>query len=167
MVALRDTFQARGNVRRDGSLREWSNGNLHALVEPTETGHRLSLRTTNANAQSMLTGGLFNLAFALFFVLVIASSGKPISVGFALGSFFALIGTGLTGSSVVRTRRWANERERQMARIAARAVELTTNSAPSTVESKAEATEAPRLDLDALPDAADTAQKQSSWRERT
>ena len=41
---LRETFQATGEVRSEGSLRQWRNGNLHALIEPTDSGHRLSLR---------------------------------------------------------------------------------------------------------------------------
>ena len=120
-----------------------------------------------------MTGGLFNLAFALFFILIIASSGKPISVGFAMGSFFGLIGTGMVGFSLARTRRWADEREQQMAHIAARAVALAdeTLSEPSARQSAEpstqEASTAPRLDLDALPDANEAAQQQPSRRTRT
>ncbi|MGH7710825.1 MAG: hypothetical protein ACREOG_06050, partial [Gemmatimonadaceae bacterium] len=38
VVDLRETFDARGTVRREGSLRQWTNGNLQAVLEPTETG---------------------------------------------------------------------------------------------------------------------------------
>ncbi len=40
VVQLRDVFNARGTMRSDGSLRQWTNGNLQVLLEPTETGHR-------------------------------------------------------------------------------------------------------------------------------
>ncbi len=40
---LRETFEARGTVRYDGPFRQWTNGNLQALVEPTPNGHRLRL----------------------------------------------------------------------------------------------------------------------------
>src|SRR5690349_10605313 len=44
VVELRETFNARGNVTSYGSLRQWTNGNLQALLEPTPTGHRIRLR---------------------------------------------------------------------------------------------------------------------------
>src|SRR5882762_4041410 len=40
VVQLREVFNARGRTRVDGSLRQWTNGNLQVLLEPTETGHR-------------------------------------------------------------------------------------------------------------------------------
>ena len=45
VVDLRETFDARGRVTSHGTLRQWTNGNLQALLEPTATGHRLRLRT--------------------------------------------------------------------------------------------------------------------------
>lgn len=35
VVDLRETFDAKGRVRYDGPFREWTNGNLQALLEPT------------------------------------------------------------------------------------------------------------------------------------
>src|SRR5437867_4957219 len=58
VVDLRETFDARGTVRRDGSLRQWTNGNLQALVEPTATGHRVRLRTVKGDARTLLMAGL-------------------------------------------------------------------------------------------------------------
>src|SRR5689334_8983938 len=45
VVQLREVFDARGSIRSEGSLRQWTNGNLHVLVEPTATGHRIRFRT--------------------------------------------------------------------------------------------------------------------------
>ena len=50
VAELRTTFQARGKVSSQGSLREWTNGNLHAMVEPGETGYRLRLGTLKSDA---------------------------------------------------------------------------------------------------------------------
>ncbi|HEX9886603.1 MAG TPA: hypothetical protein VGA70_08950, partial [Longimicrobiales bacterium] len=36
VVDLRETFNAVGTVREQGAFRTWSNGNLQALLEPTE-----------------------------------------------------------------------------------------------------------------------------------
>src|SRR5688572_29338664 len=43
VVDLRETFDAKGTVRHEGSLRQWTNGNLQVLLEPTAKGHRLRL----------------------------------------------------------------------------------------------------------------------------
>ncbi|MDH4351703.1 MAG: hypothetical protein OEW56_11195, partial [Gemmatimonadota bacterium] len=58
VVDLRETFDARGKVSYEGPFRQWTNGNLQALVEPTPTGHRIRLRTVKGDARSLMTGGL-------------------------------------------------------------------------------------------------------------
>ncbi len=50
VIDLRDTFDAQGTVRYDGPFRQWTNGNLQALLEPTATGHRLRRRQMEAVA---------------------------------------------------------------------------------------------------------------------
>lgn len=57
VVELRETFDARGNAKSDGGLRQWANGNLQVLVEPTERGDRLRLRTVHVSARMMMTMG--------------------------------------------------------------------------------------------------------------
>jgi len=52
VVELREVFRARGSVTSYGSLRQWTNGNLQALLEPTATGHSLRLGTLNGNART-------------------------------------------------------------------------------------------------------------------
>ena len=44
VVDLRETFDAKGAVKREGSFRQWTNGNLQALVEPTAS------RSSRSNA---------------------------------------------------------------------------------------------------------------------
>lgn len=48
VVDARETFDARGTTRQDGSLRQWTNGNLQILLEPIPTGQRIRMRTTTA-----------------------------------------------------------------------------------------------------------------------
>ncbi len=64
VVDLRETFDARGTVRYDGPFRQWTNGNLQALLEPTPTGHRLRLRTMKGDARGLMTAGLGFLGVA-------------------------------------------------------------------------------------------------------
>lgn len=63
IVDLRETFNARGVVKTQGSLRQWTNGNLQALLEPTATGHRIRLRTTRATRRGCWREDLRWLAF--------------------------------------------------------------------------------------------------------
>ena len=124
MVDLRETFQARGKRQRDGSLREWKNGNLHAVVEPTESGHRLRLRTFKGNAKLRLLGGLAAFAFGLAFLLKSAFIVDPLTVRMMVFTLISVMGLGSMGFTAFRLPRWARERARQMEALAARAVEL-------------------------------------------
>ena len=120
---LRETFQATGEVRNDGSLRQWRNGNLHALIEPTDSGHRLHLRTLNGNARSALLGGLVFFAMNLAFMLItVVSSGMD--AGALLLALLTTIGLCIMGVAAYQLPRWRAERARQMEAIAARAIEL-------------------------------------------
>lgn len=150
---LRETFRASGEVRRDGSLRQWRNGNLHAHVEPTETGHRLRLRTRKGNAVYTLAGGSSLAAMGLIFLFVLLATGD-FAVGpdsLFLGMYLAA-GLGLIGFTRYSLQRWAAVRGRQMEAIAARTVERMSSPAEEIVP---EPVASPRLDLDALPDVED------------
>src|SRR6266567_3703688 len=57
VVQLREVFNARGRTRSDGSLRQWTNGNLQVLLEPTETGHRLRFGTVHGGARAAIGMG--------------------------------------------------------------------------------------------------------------
>ncbi len=164
---LRETFQASGEVRREGSLREWRNGNLHSLVEPTESGHRLHLCTRKGNAQGRLAGGMIFFAMGLFLMLMLAVSRDFMVVmdKTFIVSMFALLGLGSIGITAYQIPRWAEERERQMEAIAARAIARA--SAPPTATPAHASAPAGRLDLDALEDHADAAQARSPRRTRT
>jgi hypothetical protein len=129
---LRETFQATGEVRRDGSLREWRNGNLHALVEPTDSGHRLRLRTLNGNARGALVGGLAVFVTNLAFMLVAAASAG-INAGTLLLALLSAMGLGSMAFAAYRLPRWRAERERQMEGVAARAVERAGASTPAAL----------------------------------
>jgi hypothetical protein len=152
---LRETFQATGEVRRDGSLRQWRNGNLHALIEPIDSGHRLHLRTLNGNARAALTGGLAFFAMNMVFMLVVAVS-SGMDPGTLLLAVLSAIGLGSMGVAAYQLPRWRAERARQMEAIAARAVELA--GAPPAAAVLGESAPSPRLDLDTRADTEETIQ---------
>jgi hypothetical protein len=133
VVDLRDTFNARGNVKSQGSLRQWTNGNLQALLEPTATGHRIRLRTTKGGAVGSLVGGLalFGYSAALFSIAV--AQGALSATGTLPGIVLLGIGgAGIFVTNAIRLPRWSRTRRRQMDEIAARVVLTTTSSSPSS-----------------------------------
>src|SRR5437870_10699022 len=75
---LRDTFDATGRMRQDGAFRQWTNGNLQAVLEPTDIGHRLRLRTGKGDAVAFLMGGLAigGLAAAMGIALALGAAGN-------------------------------------------------------------------------------------------
>ena len=118
VVDLRETFDARGNVKHEGSLRQWTNGNLQALLEPTATGHRLRLRTMKGNALAWMTGGLGMVAVAA--ATSIATALGINDTGIASQAFIAIMGAGMFSVGALLVPGWARVRRRQMEEIAGR-----------------------------------------------
>jgi hypothetical protein len=121
VVDLRETFDARGTIRNEGSLRQWTNGNLQALLEPTATGHRIRLRTIKGDARSMMVGGLMFVGVAASALVAgsVMGSVADVATWSALG---LMAGGGVTmfGIGALRLPSWARLRARQMEQIAAR-----------------------------------------------
>jgi hypothetical protein len=69
VVRLRETFNARGVIRNEGSFRSWSNGNLQCLVEPDGEGQRVRFRTVRGNARPTMIFGLGALGGAAMFLI--------------------------------------------------------------------------------------------------
>jgi hypothetical protein len=128
VVELRDVFHATGTVRSTGSLREWRNGNLHALLEPSETGHRLRLRTLKGDARSLMGAGLGVVGVAAAVAVATGLAGR---LGAAVPgiAFLALAGLGMFASGALRVLSWARLRAKQMETIGAR---LALPSAPTS-----------------------------------
>jgi hypothetical protein len=119
---LRTTFNAKGVLRYDGPFRQWTNGNLRVLLEPTPTGHRLRMQTVNGNARTLMMGGLavLGVGVATFFIDFAAGGHKPDAVS-TMGTM-ALIGMVLLATGTMRVRGWARLRMAQFEEIIARIV---------------------------------------------
>ena len=116
---LRQTFGAKGKESSSGDLRAWTNGNLHAYVEPTDDdGYRLRLGTLKGDAVAIGRMGIMGLLAGLLIVITLFLSGET---GDALASalFFAVMGILALGTNALRLPRWAQEREEQMEHIGA------------------------------------------------
>ncbi len=126
VVELRQTFDARGVIRQDGSLRSWTNGNLQVLLEPTATGQRLRMKTVKGSAEGLIGGGI-----ALFLaggVLTVAALVKGVVMTDTglIAALASMIGGGLVmfGGGAFSLPGWARLRRRQMDQIAERAEEM-------------------------------------------
>ncbi len=133
------TFDARGTVRYDGPFRQWTNGNLQALLEPTATGHRIRLRTVKGDARVLMTVGLGSLGVAAAVLVALAVAGGLGDPGSLTGAgFLSAIGLGMFGIGALRLPGWARLRRRQMEGVAARlalAAESQPGDDPPTEES--------------------------------
>ena len=120
---LRELISARisrGKVDASGSLRQWTNGSLQALLEPTPSGDRLRLRTVKSSAPGMMLAGAGMTAASAVLIAISMQGGASLG-----GSLLALLPTGLAGlgvllSSVLWLPRWARTRRAQMESIGTR-----------------------------------------------
>ena len=118
VVRLREVFHARGTMRAEGSMRQWTNGNLHVLLEPTANGQRLRFGTFNAAAHASIRTGLLTLAAIGGLVILTTLKGTIGHAAPAL-ALMGTIGAGLIANGVFRLPRWARLRGHQMEALAA------------------------------------------------
>jgi hypothetical protein len=119
VTELRATFNAKGRISVHGGLREWSNGGLHACIEPVESGYRLRLGTFKSDAMGVTAMGATGIVTSVIVFGSLAMSGNFGEAVFVSGIFGAA-GLGALIANSVRLRGWARRREEQMMHIAAR-----------------------------------------------
>lgn len=132
VAELRATFDAKGEVGADGGIREWSNGNLHAVLEQTESGHRLRLGTRKGDALETTFVGIMFAVMAVIVAFIMVADGRA-GAALMVPALMALGGGGVLVANAIRLPRWAGERERQMDHVAAWTQSLLA-AAPKDVE---------------------------------
>lgn len=118
VVELRDVFDAKGRLKQEGNFRQWSNGNLQALLEPMGETHRLRLRTFKANARAYIAAGSALVFVAI--MLLIADAAKGQAMDMSRFWLTMLLGGGFFGIGAAMIPPWARERQRQMREITER-----------------------------------------------
>jgi len=121
IVDLRETFDATGVVKQDGTFRQWTNSNLKVLVEPAPTGQRIRFQTYNGTAAGLIGGGLAMLGVCAAMGAALAAAGRlgeprPVS-GLV---FMAIMSLGVFAWGAIRLPSWARLRRRQMEELAER-----------------------------------------------
>jgi hypothetical protein len=139
VVQLREVFAARGAMRSEGSFRQWTNGNLQVLLEPTETGHRLRFRTVHGAARDSIRAGFFAVGMAAVTAIALAASGHLIGAVPGV-AFMFLGGSAMIANGALRLPRWARLRQRQMDTLAEQVALPASTSQSHTPELPPEAT---------------------------
>lgn len=131
IVDVRETFNARGTLSSQGSLKQWSNGNLQVLLEPTDAGHRVRFKTVKGNARWLLSSGLVASAVSAIGEVTAVLTGVAHDLGL-VASFgvLGLIGVGVVVNTALQLPRWAQIRKGQMEELGRRvsAIALTPPS---------------------------------------
>jgi hypothetical protein len=125
VVDLRETFDARGVTRTEGSLRSWSNGNLQVLLEPDGDGHRVRFRTVNAVARSLIFLGLGVLGVGVATAIPALLSGLDPGDLLSAISPIGISGAAILATGALRLPGWARTRRGQMDALGERIALLT------------------------------------------
>lgn len=129
MVDLRNTFDARGTIRHEGTFHSWTNGNLQALLEPTPAGHQLRLRTVKGNSRRFMLIGAACLGTAGVTLLARWLGGGGGGAASGVTTLLAMGGI-VFGVGALTVPGWARVRARQMEGVAARLALEPPSSAP-------------------------------------
>ncbi|MDQ6633981.1 MAG: hypothetical protein M3Z10_04410 [Gemmatimonadota bacterium] len=124
VVELRQVFRARGTVRAQGSLREWSNGNLQALLEPTPNGQQLRIRTFKGDARASVAIGTLALGMSAVVGVMVGAPGALAAAGPGIAAL-ATIGAALIANGALRLPSWARQRRQQMDGVVERLMAAT------------------------------------------
>jgi hypothetical protein len=124
---LRETFEASGKLSDHGAFKQWTNGNLQALLEPTPGGQRLRLKTLKGSAVSLMSTGamMFGITAIIFVTRMLAAA--PVD-GEGFVPLF-VTGLALVAAGILQVPAWARRRSRQMEEIAERLALSTGSSA--------------------------------------
>ena len=133
IVDVRETFNARGTMSSQGSLKQWSNGNLQVLLEPTEAGHRVRFKTVKGTAPGILSGGLVITAAAVIGEMTAVLTGVAHDLGL-VASFGVLgaIGIGAAATTALRLPNWAIARKAQMEELGERVSAMALKPPPAS-----------------------------------
>jgi hypothetical protein len=133
IVQARETFNARGTMSSQGSLRQWSNGNLQVLLEPTDAGHRVRFRTVKGDAPVTLSLGLLMSTAAVIGERTAVLTGVAHDVGLVVSlGVLGAVGLGALATTVLGLPRWARTRKAQMEELGVRVSAMALKPPPTS-----------------------------------
>ncbi len=135
---LREIFNAAGVLEEDGSLRQWSNGNLQVVLEANAITQLIRLRTFKANALVLIGAGLgiCGAAGAALLATLFNKAATDTTLVIILALMVAA-GATLAGVTSLILGPWARRRHEQMSEVAARVIALDRSQPPNNFGSPA------------------------------
>lgn len=127
IAEFRTTFGATGVATSSGGLRDWSHGDLHISVEPTEHGEQLRVVALRDDAVAFNGMAIAMGGFGALMSAVVAGAGKPEKALVVLGMFGGMA-IATFAANLIRLPRWGRERERQLEAVTQHAVRLLSGS---------------------------------------
>lgn len=165
----RTTFEAKGKVQDVSGLREWSNGNLHVLVEPVGEDVIIRMRTHHGATQQMAAGSVA-MAIAMFVMVITAmAEGASGPETFGMVSLLAAVFFGAGGLLFTQIRRWSRTREQQMEAIGRRIQQRRERSRTQDADTKTaklEASVSPTIEIPEEPEQIQVEGNRNPIRER-
>ena len=133
IAEVRETFNAQGTMTSEGSLKQWSNGNLHVLLEPTDAGHRVRFKTVKGNAPWRVGAGLVLSAAGIIGEMTAVLTGVAHDVGL-VASFGVVgaIGIGAVATTALGLPGWVTTRKAQMEELGARVSAMALKPPPAS-----------------------------------
>jgi hypothetical protein len=133
IVEVRETFNAHGTMTSQGSLKQWSSGNLQVLLEPTDAGHRVRFKTVKGDAPWTFSVGLVMSAVSVIGEMTAVLTGVAHDVGL-VASFGVLgaIGIGAVATTALRLPRWVRARKAQMEELGVRVSAMALKPPPAS-----------------------------------
>ena len=124
VIRLRETFSAEGRSTREGSIRQWRNGNLRVALEPTAQGSRIRMSTVRGDATIRTQLGLGALAVSASLGGLLALSPATTGRNWGAVVMMAVGGVALLVRNVLALPRWARTRAQQMEALSAEVGEI-------------------------------------------
>lgn len=114
VTRLRETFDAAGKLESQGSLKQWSNGNLKVMLEPGIHGHRVRFTSLNAGIRARLVAGALAAGFGITTTVVAAFVSQDAGLA-ALGTsgIVGVIGATVAAVAAGAAKLWRTERRAQ------------------------------------------------------
>ena len=120
VLDLRETFDARGKIREESGFREWVNGNLHAMLEPTPDGERFRIRTRRSAGEVPIFGGAGMIVFAVLIAVITFATGTPLGEVLRESGILTVLGSLGVVVGAVGLKQWSDNRQAQMEAVSER-----------------------------------------------
>ncbi len=124
VIRLRETFAAEGRSTREGSIRQWRNGNLRVALEPTAAGSRIRMSTTRGDANIRTQLGLGALALSGVMSAIFSVTPGLTARNWGGVVMIAVMGVAVLVRNVLALPRWAKTRAAQMEVLSAEVGEI-------------------------------------------